>query len=299
MTHWDGLASTSSTGESQRICVLGATNRVQDIDQAILRRMPKKFPVSLPSAHQRRGIFKLILRDTKIDTGRDKDDNNGADASGNDENDTINSNSNSKSKSKNKKNKKSEKTSRRFNLDTLVRLSAGMSGSEIKEACRDAAMIPVRECIQRKRAAGKLIHGVGADEVRGLRTSDFFVGLGSSSTSSISGTGGGDVSLSLSLSEKEKEKGKSRRLRLRQEHQRSRKQNGNEIEKEKDNRKRIKDIGDNHDDNRHDDNRVSASSASASASSGDYETEEDNDEDDEDRDDDKDSIEEEFRDVRR
>ena len=45
MTHWDGLASSTSSGTStpQRICILGATNRIQDIDEAILRRMPKKF----------------------------------------------------------------------------------------------------------------------------------------------------------------------------------------------------------------------------------------------------------------
>ncbi|KAJ6049932.1 uncharacterized protein N7446_006740 [Penicillium canescens] len=48
MTHWDGLTSANSTGEPQRIVVLGATNRIQDIDEAILRRMPKKFPVTLP-----------------------------------------------------------------------------------------------------------------------------------------------------------------------------------------------------------------------------------------------------------
>ena len=41
MTLWDGL--TSST---DRILVLGATNRPADIDAAILRRMPKRYAVS-------------------------------------------------------------------------------------------------------------------------------------------------------------------------------------------------------------------------------------------------------------
>jgi SpoVK/Ycf46/Vps4 family AAA+-type ATPase len=131
MTHWDGLSSSNSSGEPQRICILGATNRIQDIDEAILRRMPKKFPVSLPSAHQRRGIFKLILRDTKLDRAH-------------------------------------------FDLDYLVKISAGMSGSDIKEACRDAAMCPVREYINIKKAQGKLKMGVNPDEVRGIRTEDFF-----------------------------------------------------------------------------------------------------------------------------
>jgi SpoVK/Ycf46/Vps4 family AAA+-type ATPase len=132
MTHWDGLVSSNSTGKPQRICVLGATNRIQDIDEAILRRMPKKFPVPLPNAAQRNRIFKLILKDTKLDQSR-------------------------------------------FDLDYLVRLSAGLSGSDIKEACRDAAMGPMREYIKERKAAGKLgKRGVNPDEVRGVRTEDFF-----------------------------------------------------------------------------------------------------------------------------
>ena len=135
MTHWDGLTSSNTAGESQRILILGATNRIQDIDEAILRRMPKKFPISLPSASQRLRILGLILKDTKID----KDS---------------------------------------FDLEYLVRVMAGMSGSEIKEACRDAAMVPVREFIRHKQAVGARMSAVNPDEVRGLRTGDFFGNAG-------------------------------------------------------------------------------------------------------------------------
>lgn len=133
MTHWDGLSSSSRPGSTtpQRICIPGATNRIQDIDEAILRRMPKKFPVALPTASQRHNIFSLILRGTKIDTPH-------------------------------------------FDLNYLVRVSAGMSGSDIKEACRDAAMGPVREYIRKKKADGSLGRGVVPEDVRGLRTEDFF-----------------------------------------------------------------------------------------------------------------------------
>jgi SpoVK/Ycf46/Vps4 family AAA+-type ATPase len=131
MTHWDGLTSANSTGEPQRIVVLGATNRIQDIDEAILRRMPKKFPVTLPPTAQRLRILSLILKDTKVD--RDN-----------------------------------------FNLHYLVNTMAGMSGSDIKEACRDAAMVPVRELIRQKKANGMQMDAVNPQEVRGLRTEDFF-----------------------------------------------------------------------------------------------------------------------------
>lgn len=137
MTHWDGLSSSTTDGGSQRICILGATNRIQDIDEAILRRMPKKFPVSLPNASQRRQIFDLTLRDTRIDKSRNK-------------------------------------YGPVFDMATLVRVSAGMSGSDIKEACRDAAMVPVREYIKMAKSSGRSMKGIRSESVRGLQTNDFF-----------------------------------------------------------------------------------------------------------------------------
>ena len=138
MTQWDGLTSATTDGGNQRICILGATNRIQDIDEAILRRMPKKFPVSLPNASQRRQIFDLTLKDTRIDA-------------------TVCSDGRPV-----------------FDISALVRVSAGMSGSDIKEACRDAAMVPVREHIKALKQSGRNMRGIRAENVRGLQTEDFF-----------------------------------------------------------------------------------------------------------------------------
>jgi SpoVK/Ycf46/Vps4 family AAA+-type ATPase len=131
MTLWDGLTSANESGLPARIMILGATNRIQDIDEAILRRMPKKFPVSLPSNSQRRRILKLILKDTKTDPDH-------------------------------------------FDIEYLTRVMAGMSGSDIKEACRDAAMVPVREFIKEQRERGVAMAGVSPENVRGVMTEDFF-----------------------------------------------------------------------------------------------------------------------------
>ena len=135
MTHWDGLASANTYGEQQRILILGATNRMQDIDEAILRRMPKKFPVALPAAPQRLRILALVLRDTKIDKAN-------------------------------------------FDLEYIVRVTAGMSGSDLKEVCRDAAMVPVRESIRQRKAAGGPMGPMSTKDIRGLRTDDFFATAG-------------------------------------------------------------------------------------------------------------------------
>ena len=44
MTLWDGLVSN----QSNRILIIGATNRPQDVDSAILRRMPALFNIGMP-----------------------------------------------------------------------------------------------------------------------------------------------------------------------------------------------------------------------------------------------------------
>ncbi|KAM0438876.1 hypothetical protein ACHAPT_001637 [Fusarium lateritium] len=130
MTLWDGLTSANASGMPARIMVLGATNRINDIDEAILRRMPKKFPVTLPGTAQRRRILQLILQDTKTDPEH-------------------------------------------FSLDYIANITAGLSGSDIKEACRDAAMVPVREYMRQHRQSGQAMSTVDPTQFRGIRSDDF------------------------------------------------------------------------------------------------------------------------------
>lgn len=57
MMLWDGL----STEAGSTVIVMGATNRPQDLDKAILRRMPAQFHVGLPNDEQRSKILHLVL----------------------------------------------------------------------------------------------------------------------------------------------------------------------------------------------------------------------------------------------
>ncbi|KAJ1815441.1 mitochondrial dynamin GTPase Msp1 [Coemansia sp. RSA 2599] len=100
MTLWDGLTSA----EGSRVVVLGATNRPNDIDAAILRRMPKKFFIKPPGAEQRRQILSIMLKGVDFEPD--------------------------------------------WSLDELVDITAGMSGSDLKEMCRNAAIKPLREYIR-------------------------------------------------------------------------------------------------------------------------------------------------------
>ncbi|XP_045488846.1 outer mitochondrial transmembrane helix translocase isoform X1 [Pieris rapae] len=57
MSLWDGLI----TDPSCTVIIMGATNRPQDLDKAIQRRMPATFHVPMPNDFQRERILQLIL----------------------------------------------------------------------------------------------------------------------------------------------------------------------------------------------------------------------------------------------
>ncbi|TFK27678.1 ATPase [Coprinopsis marcescibilis] len=133
MTLWDGL--TSST---DRILVLGATNRPNDIDSAILRRMPKRFAVGLPNFDQRLKILTLMLKETKIEP--------------------------------------------EFSIVDLAAQTEGLSGSDLRELCRNAAMVPVREYMRSTRNNEELMAKGQLEgfDLRPLTLEDFFAHDGSS-----------------------------------------------------------------------------------------------------------------------
>ncbi|KAM7512575.1 hypothetical protein LguiB_011450 [Lonicera macranthoides] len=57
MVNWDGLC----TKDNERVLVLAATNRPFDLDEAVIRRMPRRLMVNLPDAPNRSKILKVIL----------------------------------------------------------------------------------------------------------------------------------------------------------------------------------------------------------------------------------------------
>lgn len=133
MTLWDGLLSSTD-----RIMVLGATNRPNDIDSAILRRMPKRFSVGLPGVEQRETILNLMLKDTRLDP--------------------------------------------EFSVEALAQRTEGFSGSDLKELCRNAAMIPMQEFMREAGDHPELLSRAQEKdfELRPLTVEDFFKEDGSS-----------------------------------------------------------------------------------------------------------------------
>lgn len=62
MSLWDGLI----TDHDCTVIIMGATNRPEDLDRAILRRMPATFHIPMPNIAQRKQILDLILTNEPV-----------------------------------------------------------------------------------------------------------------------------------------------------------------------------------------------------------------------------------------
>lgn len=62
MQEWDGLKSTKD-----RVIVIASTNRPFDLDEAVLRRLPRRLLVDLPDLETRKEIMEVTLSENRLD----------------------------------------------------------------------------------------------------------------------------------------------------------------------------------------------------------------------------------------
>lgn len=93
-------------GEDARILIIGATNRPDDLDEAVRRRLVKKLYIPLPNGAGRKQFLERLIA---------------KDAEGN-----------------------KHMTLDEASIDELVKVTKGMSGSDLKNLSVEAAMIPLR-----------------------------------------------------------------------------------------------------------------------------------------------------------
>ncbi|KAL2518965.1 AAA-type ATPase family protein [Abeliophyllum distichum] len=103
MVNWDGLR----TKDKERVLVLGATNRPFDLDEAVIRRLPRRLMVNLPDAQNRDKILRVILAKEELAPNVD--------------------------------------------LDVVANMTAGYSGSDLKNLCVTAAHCPIREILEKEK----------------------------------------------------------------------------------------------------------------------------------------------------
>jgi len=126
MSFWDGLL----TDPNCWIIIIGATNRPNDVDAAILRRMPTRFHIGLPNVDQRRHILDIIMKQERVDSSVD--------------------------------------------LDMIARKTEGLSGSDLRELCRSAALCRVRELMNIIQHDGNM-ETFDSESLRPINSSDFDV----------------------------------------------------------------------------------------------------------------------------
>ncbi|CAK6978141.1 outer mitochondrial transmembrane helix translocase isoform X2 [Scomber scombrus] len=116
---------------------MGATNRPQDLDSAILRRMPTRFHINQPSQRQREEILKLILENESVDSSVD--------------------------------------------LVDVSKETDGFSGSDLREMCRDAALLCVRDFVHAQNDS------VSEDFIRPIHQNDMQKAVGKMKKSKTAG----------------------------------------------------------------------------------------------------------------
>ncbi|CAM9286175.1 unnamed protein product [Discosporangium mesarthrocarpum] len=62
MQEWDGLRTTGD-----RVVVIASTNRPFDLDEAVLRRLPRRILVDLPDAETREEILRVTMAQNRVD----------------------------------------------------------------------------------------------------------------------------------------------------------------------------------------------------------------------------------------
>ncbi|MCQ2818908.1 MAG: AAA family ATPase [archaeon] len=121
----------AGTNADDRILIIGATNLPQEIDDAFIRRLSKRLYIPLPNKASRKQLINNVL---------------------------------TKEQEKNNKYELSE-----GDIDEIVNLTKGYSGSDLINVCREAAMMPIRSIED--------ISKVQLDNLRGVNKEDFITSI--------------------------------------------------------------------------------------------------------------------------
>lgn len=151
----DGVA----TDRGDRVLLIGATNRPDELDEAARRRMEKRLYIPLPDAAARRELIQRLLRSLGPSDVRAP----GVPAEGGE----CDSPGESAAARGGAGPPRVAHTLTDADLDQLVRNTEGYSGADLKQLCREAAMGPLREMSVLQLSA------VAAADLRPVQRKDF------------------------------------------------------------------------------------------------------------------------------
>ena len=140
------MDGADSATDEERVLVIGATNRPQELDDAIIRRLSKRIYVPLPNDEARHVLLAHLMG---VDSGGGGGTNNGS-----------RSNSNGATRTR----------LGAADMRWLVRQTDGYSASDITGLCKEAALGPIRDI-------GRSIVTAQAADVRPVVVRDFEAAL--------------------------------------------------------------------------------------------------------------------------
>ncbi|XQJ25909.1 metalloprotease, putative [Leishmania guyanensis] len=145
----DGVA----TDRGDRVLLIGATNRPDELDEAARRRMEKRLYIPLPDKAARRELIQRLFKSlAPSEAGETGDARNAGEAA---------------SSSTTTVAARVTHTLTDADLDSLVCSTEGYSGADLKQLCREAAMGPLREVSVMQLSA------VAAADLRPVQRKDF------------------------------------------------------------------------------------------------------------------------------
>ncbi|CBZ25066.1 katanin-like protein [Leishmania mexicana MHOM/GT/2001/U1103] len=145
----DGVA----TDRGDRVLLIGATNRPDELDEAARRRMEKRLYIPLPDEAARRELIQRLLKSLGPSEA--------------DEDDAVGNAGEAASTATATTRSQVTHTLTDADLDSLVRSTDGYSGADLKQLCREAAMGPLREMSVMELSA------VAAADLRPVQRKDF------------------------------------------------------------------------------------------------------------------------------
>ena len=152
MSLWDGFI----TDNDARVMVLAATNRPWDIDEAILRRLPRAFEVPLPDARQRQRILSVLLRGEDVDETLWADEEEEEGEEGDATEHGVGGGS---------------------VLAEIAAATEGYSGSDLQDLCKQAALLPIHDLLEEEESAAASGRPMRRDAPRPLTAEDLFTVL--------------------------------------------------------------------------------------------------------------------------
>jgi len=140
------LVEMDGFNDNENIMVFGATNRVKDLDSALLRsgRFDRKIYIDYPNKNERKEILEYYVRDKTIEYTDDEPSKEEGNKEENEENNEKKEEENKEENKEKEENEENEKEAKKEFIGQLSKLMCGLSGADIENIINQSAIHAVK-----------------------------------------------------------------------------------------------------------------------------------------------------------